>query len=227
MKYTKIINASEFFMLLEIAKLGALEKTIKLTSVRISEILGVSQQTSARKLRNMEKLGWITREIAPKGQLIRIAKEGREILQNMYSDLNILFVNRFPPVILEGEVFTGLGEGSYYVQKEGYLKQFKEKLGFTPYPGTLNLRLRSKADINAKKDLSAIPHIPIEGWSNGQRTYGPVKVYRTMINNKVRGALLEAERSHYGENVVEIIAPEFLRKKLGLKEGDVVQLLFI
>lgn len=214
-------------MLLEIAKLGALEKTIKLTSIGISEIFGISQQTSARKLRNMEQFGWITREIVPKGQLIRITKEGREILQKMYSNLSILFVNRFPPIVLEGEVFTGLGEGSYYIQKEGYLKQFKEKLGFTPYPGTLNLRLRSKADINARKDLSTVPYIPIEGWSNGQRTYGPVKVYLTMVNNKVRGALLDAERSHYDEDVVEIIAPEFLRKTLELKEGDVVQLLFI
>ncbi len=91
----------------------------------------------------------------------------------------------------------------------------------------MNLRLRSKADINARQDLSTVPHIPIEGWSNGQRTYGPAKVYLTMINNKVRGALLDAERSHYGEDVVEIIAPEFLRKTLALKEGDIVQLLLI
>ncbi len=227
MKYAKKIKISEFFMLLEIAKLGALEKTIKLTSVRISEILRVSQQTCARKLRNMELFGWISREIVPKGQLIRITKEGREILQKVYSNLSILFVNRFPPIVLEGEVFTGLGEGSYYIQQEGYLKQFKEKLGFTPYPGTLNLRLRSKADMNARKDLLTVPYVPIEGWTNGQRTYGSVRLYRTMINNKVRGALLDAERSHYGEDVVEIIAPEFLRKALRLKEGDVVQLLFI
>jgi riboflavin kinase len=227
MKFVDKKKTSEFFMLFEIAKLGALEKTIKLTSVRIGEIFAFSQQTSARKLRNLEQFGWISREIVPKGQLIRITKEGREVLQKVYSNLSILFVNRFPPVVLEGEVFTGLGEGSYYVQKEGYLKQFTEQLGFTPYPGTLNLRLRSKADINAKQDLSTVPHIPIEGWSNGQRTYGPVKLYRTMINNKVRGALLDAERSHYGEDVVEIIAPEFLRKILGLKDGDIVQLLFI
>lgn len=227
MKYLQKIRTSEFFMLLEIAKLGALEKTIKLTSVKLSEIFRISQQTSSRKLRNMELFGWISREIVPKGQLIRITKEGREILQKVYSNLGILFVNRFPPIMLEGEVFSGLGEGSYYIKKDGYLQQFKEKLGFTPYPGTLNLRLRSKAEINARKDLSTVPYIPIEGWSNGQRTYGPVKVYRAMINNKVRGALLDAERSHYGEDVIEIIAPDFLRETLALKDGDVVQLLFI
>lgn len=38
-----------------------------------------------------------------------------------------------------GRVFSGVGEGSFYVSL--YSKKFLEKLGFRPYPGTLNLRL--------------------------------------------------------------------------------------
>jgi hypothetical protein len=35
-----------------------------------------------------------------------------------------------PSITLEGTVFTGLGEGAYYISKEHYRKQFIEKLGF-------------------------------------------------------------------------------------------------
>ena len=51
------------------------------------------------------------------------------------------------------------------------------------------------------------------------RTFGLVKCYPAVIDNKVKGALVTALRSHYDVSVLEIIAPVCLRKQLNLKDG--------
>jgi len=112
-----------------------------------------------------------------------------------------------------------LGEGAYYIGKEKYRKQFMEKLGFDPYPGTLNLKLKTDYDIKARTELEGYPAVEVEGFKNEDRTFGPVKCYPVILENKVKGALISALRSHYDVSVVEIIAPVFLRKQLGLKDG--------
>ncbi|MCK4434408.1 CTP-dependent riboflavin kinase [Candidatus Bathyarchaeota archaeon] len=127
-----------------------------------------------------------------------------------------------PSVTLEGVVFTGLGEGAYYISKERYRKQFIEKLGFDPYPGTLNLKLTTDYDVKTRSELEAYPAVEIEGFRNENRTFGHVKCYPAIIENKVKGALISALRSHYGASVIEVIAPVFLRKQLKLKDGHKV-----
>jgi riboflavin kinase len=112
-----------------------------------------------------------------------------------------------PSVTLEGTVFTGVGEGAYYIVKEHYRKQFQQKLGFDPYPGTLNLKLTSDYDIKTRTELETYPAIEVEGFRNEDRTFGLVKCYPVMIDNKVKGALLSAMRTHYDVSVLEIIAP--------------------
>ncbi len=52
---------------------------------------------------------------------------------------------------------------------------------------------------------------------------GLVKCYPAVIDNKVKGALITALRSHYDVSVLEIIAPVCLRKQLNLKDGDKVK----
>jgi riboflavin kinase len=126
-------------------------------------------------------------------------------------------------VTLEGTVFTGLGEGAYYIAKENYRKQFMEKLGFDPYPGTLNLKLTTDYDNKARGELDAYPAVEIEGFKSEDRTFGDVKCYPVIIENKVKGALISALRSHYDSSVVEIIAPVALRKHLKLKDGHKVK----
>ncbi len=128
-----------------------------------------------------------------------------------------------PSITLEGTIFTGLGEGAYYVTKEHYRKQFVEKIGFDPYPGTLNVKLTSDYDIKARMELDAYPAIEVDGFKNGERTFGVVKSYPVMIENKVKGAILTAMRSHYDVTVLEIIAPVCLRKQLNLKDGTKVK----
>ena len=95
-----------------------------------------------------------------------------------------------------------------------------EKLGFEPYPGTLNLKLSSDYDIKTRMELDAYPSVEVKGFQNEDRTFGLVKCYPVMIGNEVKGALVTALRSHYDASVLEIIATVCLRKALGLKDGN-------
>ena len=156
--------------------------------------------------------------------MTKITDSGMAELKKLYRDLRLIFEAAYPPsVTLEGILFSGLGEGAYYVTKEGYRKQFIEKIGFDPYPGTLNLKLTTEYDVKTMSELEAYPSIEIQGFKDESRTFGPVKCYPAIINNKVKGAVIYALRSHYNASVLEIIAPVFLRGRLKLKDGNKVK----
>jgi riboflavin kinase len=208
------------YTLLKLAEMGAHRRTTKISTEYLAEKLGNSQQTASRYLIELERKGWIQRTITPEGSLIKIDDKGTRELQKLYSNLRFLIEAAYPPSItLEGTVFTGLGEGAYYISKEHYKKQFIEKLGFDPYPGTLNLKLTTDYDLKTHTELEAYPAIEIQGFKNEDRTFGLVKCYPATIGNKVKGALISALRGHYDSSVVEIIAPVCLRKHLNLKDG--------
>jgi riboflavin kinase len=210
--------------LLQLAEMGAHRRTAKISTEYLAEKLGVSQQTASRYLIELERQGWIRRTITPEGSLIKIGDMGTRELQKLYSNLRFLIEATYPPsVTLEGTVFTGIGEGAYYISKEHYRKQFIEKLGFDPYPGTLNLKLTADYDLKTRIELEAYPAIEIQGFKNEDRTFGLVKCYPVTIDNKVKGALIFALRSHYDSSVVEVIAPVLLRKHLNLKDGNKVK----
>jgi riboflavin kinase len=212
------------YMLLKLAEMGAYNRTAKISTEYLAKKLGMSQQTASRYLIELEHKGWIQRNISPDGSLIRIEEIGTKKLQKLYSSLKILMEKAYPPsVTLEGSIFTGLGEGAYYVSKESYRKQIVEKLGFEPYPGTLNVKLTSDYDIKTRQELEAYPAIEVMGFQNEDRSFGLVKCYPAIIGGKIKGALVTALRSHYDASVLEIIAPVCLRKQLGLKDGNKVK----
>jgi riboflavin kinase len=212
------------FTLLKLAEMGAHRRTAKISTEYLAGKLGVSQQTASRYLIELDNDGLIKRTITPEGCLIRITDAGIRELKKLHSTLRFLIEAEYPPSItLEGIVFTGLGEGSYYITKERYTKQFIERLGFEPYPGTLNLKLTTDYDVKTRSELEAYPAVEIEGFKNENRTFGPVKCYPATIENKVKGAVILALRSHYDASVIEIISPVFLRKALKLKDGHKVK----
>ena len=213
-----------FFTLYKLAELGACSRTVKVSTEYLAEKIGASQQTASRHLINLEKMGWVKRTITPEGCLTKITDSGMAELKKLYSDLRLIFEAAYPPsVTLEGILFSGLGEGAYYVTKEGYRKQFMEKLGFDPYPGTLNLKLTTEYDMKTMSELESYPAIEIQGFKDESRTFGSVKCYPAIINNKVKGAVVYALRSHYNASVLEIIAPVFIRGRLKLKDGNKVK----
>jgi len=213
------------YMLLKLSELGAYRRITKVSTEFLAEKLGVSQQTASRYIIVLERKGWIERNITPEGSLLKVSELGIRELFKLYSNLKSVIETTFPPTVtLEGTVFTGLGEGAYYISKEKYLMQLIEKLGFEPYQGTLNLKLNSDYDIKTRMELEVYPAIEIEGFKNTDRSFGLVKCYPVIINNKVNGALLIATRSHYDVSVLEIIAPVSLRKQLKLKDGNKVKI---
>ncbi|MEB3757312.1 MAG: CTP-dependent riboflavin kinase, partial [Desulfurococcales archaeon] len=74
-------------------------------------------------------------------------------------------------VTVRGRVFSGLGEGEFYVNL--YARNFRRALGFTPYPGTLNVRVAPEHVETLNKRLKeATPIIvsppPIQGLKLGK-----------------------------------------------------------
>jgi riboflavin kinase, archaea type len=212
------------YTLLKLAEMGAHKRTAKISTEYLAQKLGASQQTASRYLIELEHKGWIKRSITHDGCLIKIEPQGTAELQKLLSNLRSLMDAAYPPTVtLEGTVFTGLGEGAYYIGRENYRKQLREKLGFDPYPGTLNLRLSSDYDIKTRSELDAYPALEVKGFQNGERSFGTVRCYPVVINNEVKGALITALRTHYDASVLEIIAPVCLRKQLNLKDGNKVK----
>ena len=213
------------YTLIKLAEIGAHKRTTKISTEYLAEKLGISQQTASRYLIELERNGWIQRTITPEGSLIKASAKGEKELHELYSRLRFLIETAYPPSItLEGVVFTGLGEGAYYISKEHYKKQFTEKLGFNPYPGTLNIKLTTDYDLKTRTELDAYPAIEIQGFKNENRTFGVVKCYPATIGNKIKGALIFALRSHYDSSVLEVIAPVCIRKRLSLRDGQKVKI---
>ena len=211
-----------WFTLFLLAKKGAIKQPIEVSSTKFCKELNVSQQTASRRLQELEKLGYISREIKRQGQLIKITKKGEDLLKELYYGLKTIFEEKPAIIKLEGEVFTGLGEGRFYLSLEPYKRQISEKLGFVPYPGTLNLRLKNKANLEIRKMLKSFSGIKISGFKNNLRTYGDATCYPVLINDEILGAIIFAQRTHYGDDVLEVIAPVCLREALNLNDGDIV-----
>ncbi len=200
-----------------LALMNATRKVLKISSKELAEKIGQSVQTAARKLKELEDEGLIERILTKDGQFVVITDKGKDMLYREYLDYRRIFEGE-GEFIIKGKVFSGLGEGRYYVSLEGYRKQFEEKLGFTPYPGTLNLRI-PKEQMFFRLKLDKLDGIKIKGFKTEERTFGDVKAFKCRIRG-IEGAIVIPQRTHYPKDVIEVIAPVKLRDVLGLKDGD-------
>jgi riboflavin kinase len=201
---------------------GAYPDEVIFTTTELAKLVGSSQQTASRHLIELERMGLIHRVRLGRRESIKIMPAGAKHLNNMFLTLRRAFEMKRSELVFEGALFSGLGEGAYYMSQEGYRKQFAEKLGFSPYPGTFNVRVR-KEDQEDVRLLEASPFILIEGFTNGNRSFGPAKCFLGKIADKFPCALIAPVRTHYEGDVVEIISSEYLRKALHAKDGDVVK----
>jgi riboflavin kinase len=218
------MRSSTWQTLCRLAELGAIQGNISISTTTLARSLDISQQTASRHLIDLERQGFITRQQSSNGEEIKITENGVKELRLIYVALKTIFDKPKPrTLILTGRVFTGLGEGAYYVDKTDYGGYFQKWLGFKPYPGTLNLRLLP-SQVARKKELEAYSGILIKGFERGGRSFGGVKCFHATANG-VEGAVIQIGRTHYDESVIELIAPTHLRQGLKLKDGSKVKVI--
>ncbi len=118
-----------------------------------------------------------------------------------------------------GTVFTGIGKGAYYVGHPGYKRRIREKLGYVPYPGTLNLRLSTPGDIRHRKKLREDKGVRIEPFEHKGERFSGLNCFEGEMSG-TRVNLLIIEITHYDDSVMELISPVYLRGELSLRDGD-------
>ncbi|HEX2106215.1 MAG TPA: DUF120 domain-containing protein [Nitrososphaera sp.] len=208
--------------LIELLSKGARHNFVEVTTTLLGRGIGRSQQAASKHLLDLETSGYIER--LKKGQkfAVKVTDKGYSEIQSLYLSLRAAIESTPATMDFNGNVISGMGEGAYYMSLEGYKRQFREKLGYEPYPGTLNVRLTDQIDMNSRLELGKYPSIFINGFSDGTRTYGWVKCYRATINDGAidNAAVLVLERTHYDDSMLEVIAPISIKQTAGIKNGD-------
>jgi riboflavin kinase, archaea type len=124
---------------------------------------------------------------------------------------------------LEGEVFSGIGRGRYYVGHPEYQRRFESCLGYRPYPGTLNVKLGEKS-VPAMRELKGARGVRIERFTFEGEGFSALRCFGGSLSGE-RVAVLVIDVTHYNETVAELVSPGYLRGKLGLDDGDRVKVI--
>ena len=204
-------------LLKTLALMGALNSRIPVTSGKLGESMGMSQQSASRLLRTLRSEGFIDMSIGRKSW-VRITPRGKDALMKEYGDYQVIFEKSGSAI--KGRVESGMGEGRYYLSRSRYADQIKEMFGFEPYPGTLNIRLDARE--MARYRGFAERARTIEGFVSEGRTFGDVSALPAEIEG-IKCVLLSPKRSHYSDTV-EVAAPVRLRDALKLRDGDEIEI---
>jgi riboflavin kinase, archaea type len=222
MPTTADIKLQHILTIVELLSKGARHNFVEVTTTELGKSISRSQQAASKHLLELENSGYIERIRRGQKFAVRVTDKGHTEIQNLFSSLHAALESSPAAIDFEGSVVSGMGEGAYYMSLEGYRRQFKDKLGYEPYPGTLNVRLVDQLYMNARRELGRHPSIFVDGFSDSTRTYGWVKCYRAIINDGAvdNAAVLVLERTHYDDSMLEVIAPVSIKQAAGIKNGD-------
>jgi riboflavin kinase, archaea type len=212
--------AEALALLKVLAELGAAKDHVPVTSGNLAERLGCSQQTASRRVLEVLDSGLVQRRMGARGQWLRLTPKGVDALRREFEQLRSLLEGAGDEVVrITGTVAAGLGEGGWYISRKGYQKAFRERLGFTPAYGTLNLAVGGEeaakvAALRAREGL-LVPEFQDEG-----RTFGAVRCFPARLGGIEAGVVFPLRGHH--RDVLEVVAPVRLRDALGLQDGDEV-----
>ena len=121
---------------------------------------------------------------------------------------------------LTGVVASGLGQGAHFMSLAWVQDGVRGLVGFTPYPGTLNVRL--DADMvgvwRRIKEGGAVVLAPTPPEPCGAR------LFPLVVSPDVEAAVIVPDVTGYDEGLIELIAAVHLRSRLGLSDHDRVTL---
>jgi riboflavin kinase len=206
--------------LTELLSKGAKNNFISITTSTLGKSIHRSQQAASKHLLELEQDGFIERIMSGRKISVKLTQKGYEQIADLYNLLQKSLESVPSAIELKGTLVSGMGEGAYYMSLKGYTKQFSSKIGYIPFPGTLNVKLDKKEYVEALRQLNGLEGTKIDGFSDGKRTYGWVKCYHCVLNDKISCKLILLERTHHDNSIVELISETDIRKKSSLKNGS-------
>ncbi len=214
------LKVQQILTLTQLISKGARYNFVPITTTSLGKSIKKSQQSASKHLLELEKDGFIERIISGRTSSVRITSRGYSELIKLSSILKSS-LDSFPSFVeLKGILVSGMGEGAYYMSLKGYTKQFKAKINYIPFPGTLNVKLEKKEHIEASQQFRTLNGITIKGFFDGKRTYGWVKCFKSKLNNSINCELIVLERTLHDNSIIELISKANLRKTAKLKDGS-------
>jgi len=214
------LKVQHILTLTQLISKGARHNFVPITTSSLGKSIKKSQQAASKHLLELEKDGFIQRIMNGRKVSVKITTKGYSEMLRLSSILKTS-LNSFPSYLeLKGILISGMGEGAYYMSLKGYTNQFKKKIDYIPFPGTLNVKLEQKQYIEAAKHLNSFDGIEIKGFSDGKRTYGWVKCFSAKLNNSYNCELIILERTHHDDTIIELISKFKLRDKAKIKNGS-------
>ncbi|GAB3414944.1 DUF120 domain-containing protein [Haloparvum alkalitolerans] len=229
------VGPDELAALKHVALADGLTET-KVSCAALGDRLDASTQTASRRLQRLEAADLIEREVVGDGQWVRVTEAGEAALRSEYADYRRIFETE-TALTLSGVVTSGMGEGRHYITLDGYMRQFRERLGYEPFPGTLNVDL-DEASVRRRAELGGIDAVPVDAWEGDDRTYGAATCFAATVvaggatdgdgtdeegGRSYEGAhVIVPDRTHHDESQIEVIAPDRLRDELDLDDREPV-----
>ena len=120
---------------------------------------------------------------------------------------------------LRGTVTSGLSESRFFTEIPWVKKQFVDKLGINPYPGTFNITILAKdrERLNAVREAKGIEIIPED------TNFCSANSFPVLVSGKIKGAAIIPLVPNYPPAQLELISPENIKQSLSLKDGDLVE----
>ena len=214
------LKIQHILTLAQLLSKGARYNFVQITTTELGKSIKKSQQSASKHILELENGGFIDRLMTGRQLSVKITQKGYSELVKLHSILGSSLNLSPSHIVLNGSVISGLGEGAYYMSLKGYTKQFKAKIGYVPFPGTLNIKLNQLQATQIIQQLDEIDNMTLDPFFDGKRTYGWVKCFHATLNDSIKCELIRLERTHHDNSVIELISKNNLRKIARLKTGS-------
>ena len=131
---------------------------------------------------------------------------------------------------MTGIIFSDLGQASSFMALEWVQDLLLQRLGYHPFPATLNVRPKGVEDAETWRRVQS--ECVWTQLTPGSASHCGAKLYRVEVHAaahcaKIGGAVLLPEISDYPRDKIEIVAPMRLKDYFDLRDGDQLTLEFL
>ena len=123
--------------------------------------------------------------------------------------------------VIKGKVVSGAKKAAFFTQLDWVLEQCSKKLGFKPFPGTLNVEVLPQSllgveSIQKEKGIELVPPDP---------AFCTAQVLPVSLEGIDTAVIIPEKKVRmHDNNIIEVIAPVSLKDTLNIEDGDILTL---